>query len=1615
MRKLRLVILTVAVFSAMSSFAASRTWTGSQNGNWSNPLNWSPQGLPAPGENLSFPGNAFNVNNMNMDLAPYFSVGTMSFNAEAVLNGNPLTLTGDIGFVSSPSAISSTINVDVRLANSIAIRSAYGKAFNGAIDVNGQKLTFDPAYSTVIRGPIRGDGTIFIIGTGLTIEGNGTFYGKIDGRVNIAGSYPNASVKSARFSGAGSTGAINAGLLHPGDAPPLPSCCSEREIGILQTGSLAINPAGASENGAHNSNPKGRLQVDVNAAGPSDLLRVQGTVSLDATLAVTLLGTPINGQSFTIIDNDGTDAVSGTFTGLSEGAMFTVGSSTMWVSYRGGDGNDVVLNAGIPPPTAKTWTGVTSANWSEPSNWSPVGVPSSGEALHFPVGARLTTNNDLTGFVSGPMKFDDDYTLSGNGITLRGDLLFSATADVVFNVPFSIPADTTVNQGSSVRFNGALDVGLNNLIKFITHRTQILGSINGIGGEILGDGEGLSVRSDGAYSGRFRGRLDINGSYPKAVVDGLLGASSGTGTVDAIATLVLSPGSSVPWDGESHQQGTLDTNYLTLNDKFFVDISPTGSDRVNVVGQVNLWAKLIVTVSGTPAANQSWTLIDNAGTDAVYEHFNGLPDGSTFYVGESKFRITYKGGDGNDVVLTHLGGGPAAKIVTTTTLTQNRAVTEVHQPVTFTATVTAASGSVAGSVTFTDGATTLGSAVLQNGQAELTTKTLSQGTHSIVATYTGNDAFQASASAPLTHTVVKGKPNVVVTSSASALVHGDSASFRVDVTSSSADGRVPAGSVTLQVDGTTAGTGALASGSTTIPVASLAAGSHSITATYAGNDEFEAATGSTTQQVAKAKTSLTVDSGANPAKTDATIDVAIRVSSTDRSALGVDGPVVVRSNGQVVSEVQLSGGAASVRLGQLAAGEYEIVASFSGSDGFEPASTRFTQRIVKEDAPPKSATSTTLTQNRDVTEVHQPVTFTARVTAAGGNPTGSVTFKAGATTLGSVVLENGVAELRVKTLTEGTHEVVATYTGDETFDSSASAPLVHTAVKGSPHITLTATPTALVYGDPASFRLEVLRSEDGRLPSGRVTLRAGNNVIGTGTLVDGVATIVVPLLPAGTHSITATFEGNDEFGQATANVKTTVAKANTVVSLEAGVTAFAGVPIELTVRVDSLRGARSVDGSVTVRGSDQSATDVPVVGNVAFARVGPFERGEYELTASYSGSDNFEPASGSLRLNVTAPLLSVVSKKFEEGNGVHEVTVQIELTGASTLPIVMDYRTIAGTATATVDYDDVQGTVVFAPGQTVARVPVRIIGDMTPEPDETFTLALTNSVGARLTTQSASLVIQNDEPMHAEAVMYTYATEGGVPLQAAFYAPLEGDGPRPLILWIPGDRAYDAASTELAALRLTARGYAVTSIGYRPAGTAPFPAQIEDLGNAVRWLRENASRLNIDPNRFAAWGVGAGGHLAALLGTGMGSESSDARVQAVVVWGGIADPSTLQTDAAGCSTMNWNAATSPASVLFGCSPQLCSASSEGAAAGRHAGAGDAPMLLMHGANDCFVSARQSERLYEALRNAGVDATLRVVDGVGHDGEFWTSEAFTEVQSFLETRLTGSSRRRAARR
>jgi acetyl esterase/lipase len=202
-------------------------------------------------------------------------------------------------------------------------------------------------------------------------------------------------------------------------------------------------------------------------------------------------------------------------------------------------------------------------------------------------------------------------------------------------------------------------------------------------------------------------------------------------------------------------------------------------------------------------------------------------------------------------------------------------------------------------------------------------------------------------------------------------------------------------------------------------------------------------------------------------------------------------------------------------------------------------------------------------------------------------------------------------------------------------------------------------------------------------------------------------------------------------------------------------------------------------------------------------------------------------------------------------------------------------------------------------------------------------------------------------------------------------------------------------------VRFAAKGYAVAAINYRFSQHAIFPAQIHDCKAAVRWLRANAVKYQLDPAHFAAWGGSAGGHLVALLGTTAhvkefegpgGNMEQSSRVQAVVDWYGPTDFLTV-------------GAKDTRTKLLGGDPQQIKEKAIKASPMTYVAKDVAPFLIMHGDADKTVPIAQSETFAAALQKAGADATLVVVKGAGHGGAKFTSPESQElIERFLAKHL-----------
>ena len=242
-----------------------------------------------------------------------------------------------------------------------------------------------------------------------------------------------------------------------------------------------------------------------------------------------------------------------------------------------------------------------------------------------------------------------------------------------------------------------------------------------------------------------------------------------------------------------------------------------------------------------------------------------------------------------------------------------------------------------------------------------------------------------------------------------------------------------------------------------------------------------------------------------------------------------------------------------------------------------------------------------------------------------------------------------------------------------------------------------------------------------------------------------------------------------------------------------------------------------------------------------------------------------------------------------------------------------------------------------------------------------------------------------------------------------------GKRPLPVIAFIHGggwrNGNKSSGINRVAGLVQTGQ-YVGVSIGYRLTGEAIWPAQIHDCKAAIRWLRGNAKKHGMDPDKIAVWGSSAGGHLVSMLGSTGGVKELEgklgkylgqsSRVNAVVNYYG---PSALLQMDDHPGKMKHNAPNSPESLLVGAPIQEAKKKTRQASPLTHVTKDDAPHLHVHGTTDPLVPFHQSQIYHSALKKVGVESTLITVKGGGHNAPRAVGE--NQVRLFLGRHLLGT--------
>jgi acetyl esterase/lipase len=280
-------------------------------------------------------------------------------------------------------------------------------------------------------------------------------------------------------------------------------------------------------------------------------------------------------------------------------------------------------------------------------------------------------------------------------------------------------------------------------------------------------------------------------------------------------------------------------------------------------------------------------------------------------------------------------------------------------------------------------------------------------------------------------------------------------------------------------------------------------------------------------------------------------------------------------------------------------------------------------------------------------------------------------------------------------------------------------------------------------------------------------------------------------------------------------------------------------------------------------------------------------------------------------------------------------------------------------------------------------------------------VALTSAPSARAADAPANISFTPD---------VVYATVGGEELKLNLSVPKNASGKLPCVLVIHGGawRAGDRAAHNDLTWHFAQQGYVSATVGYRFCPEHVFPAQVQDVKAAVRFLRANADKYHIDPDRIGAVGFSAGAHLSMMLGVmdaadGLddagGSDGHSSKVQAVVAFFGPTDFELPLPEPALPLVRDF---------LGGTIDEKRDAYRRASPA-TYADKGDAPMLLFQGTSDPLVPTGQATRMADAMHKAGVPGRVELLVGAAHG---WGGAELTRTAAatfaFFAEHLKGSA-------
>ncbi len=1157
-------------------------WLGTAGPDWSTAANWDTP--PTAGSNLVFPATASNLTNTDDLGAMTFGTLTIAGSGYSIGGTDTATFTS---IDASQTADSSTVDLPIELtgAGEISVDSASASLVLGGLITGSVGLTKSGSGSVDLTADNTYSGATTISGGTLLVDG-------------IQTGSAIAAETGTTFGGVGSVGTITAtgAALTPGD----------QGAGVLTTsGNLSLGPDSSSTNSSYDVTIDGSTAG--NGSGHFSQTQVAGSISLGGVNLNVSLGpdfTQSVGTTLTIIANQGSSPISGTFVGLPQGAGIDVSGKSFQISYDGGtNGNSVVLT--------EVYTSTTTVS---PSTTAPV------------YGQSVTLTATVSGTAGDPTPTGSVEFLNGDTDLgtepLTGGTATLETSQLALGANSITAVYTSTNSyAPSTSSPLALTVVQANTSTAVTYFPTVP-----VAGQNVTLTATVSPTSPG--SGTPTGTVQFfNGSDP-------LGTANLTNGVATFTATTLASGAnsiSAQYEGDSDFVGntspvvtvTLATAATSTTAVTYSPSAPVYGGLVTLTATVSPVSPLTETPTGTVNFYNGTTLL-GAGT---------LSDGTVSLAplalptGANSITAVYSG-DGTFTGSTSPATNVAvATIGTSTGVSASPTSTVFGESVTLTATVTPdGTGSAAptGSVTFFSGTTSLGSEPISNGVATLSTSALPAGTDAITAKYGGDTNYGSSTSAATTVTVSVADTTSVVTYFPTSPVAGQNVSLTATVSAVSPGAGTPTGTVDFYNGSSLLGSATLSNGSATFVTSALTAGANSITADYAGDPNFSTSTSSpvTVTPVATADSTTSVSASSSTPAYGASVTFTATVQVTSGSPTGTVnfylGTTLLGSSS--LSSAGTSVGTATLATTKLGVGANAITAQYSGDDNFTSSTSAAVTVTVSQ-----IATSTAVTYSPSSPTVGANVTLTATITPSSTGsavPTGTVDFFSGSTLLGSGTISNDVATYSTTALAAGSNSITAEYLGDTNYATSTSTAVTVTVTQ---FVAVTYGPTLPVYGQAVTLTA-TLTPTGTAAPTGTVTFVNGSTELGTATVSSDVATLNTTLLSVGNNAVTADYSGDSNYPASTSAVESVavvLAATSTNVSLSDSNPALdETVTLTAIVSVTS-PGAGNPTGTVEFLDNGTSLGTGTISGNQASISV-VLPIGSNVITAQYSGDANFE-------------------------------------------------------------------------------------------------------------------------------------------------------------------------------------------------------------------------------------------------------------------------------------------------------------------------------------------------------------------------------------------------------